>query len=75
MSHEISWLPRCAVCKESVNLEESNTDEYGRAVHENCYIWHVILKKPRKVIAREPVTVPANERLSLMTLLMSAGWN
>ncbi|HET9409645.1 MAG TPA: hypothetical protein VFO39_20560 [Candidatus Sulfotelmatobacter sp.] len=46
MSYESTWLPRCAVCKESVNLEESNTDEHGQPVHENCYIWTVELKKP-----------------------------
>ena len=51
MSYESTWLPRCAVCRESVNLEESKTDEYGRAVHENCYIWTVELKMPRKHIA------------------------
>ena len=48
MFHESTWLPRCAVCKKSVNLKESKTDEYGRAVHENCYIWTVELKKPRR---------------------------
>jgi len=31
-----------------VNLEESKTDEHGHAVHENCYIWTVELRKPRK---------------------------
>lgn len=51
MSYESTW-PRCTVCTESVNLEESKTDEYGRAVHENCYIWTVELKKPRRHIAR-----------------------
>jgi|HubBroStandDraft_6_1064221.scaffolds.fasta_scaffold25895_6 hypothetical protein len=70
MSHEISWLPRCFICKESVNLEECKTDEHGRAVHEDCYVWHVILKKPRRVIAR---TEPVYERRKLMTPLMSAG--
>ena len=52
MSHESTWLPRCAVCKEFVNLEESKTDEHGQAVHENCYVWTVELKKPRRYTAR-----------------------
>ena len=52
MSYESTWLPCCAICTESVNLEESKTDEFGRAVHENCYIWTVELKKPRRHIAR-----------------------
>jgi hypothetical protein len=63
MSPEISWLPRCAICRESVNLEESKTDEYGRAVHENCYVRHVILKEPRKIVARIDTT---RERQSLV---------
>jgi hypothetical protein len=50
MSYE-NWLPQCAICKESVTLEESKTDEHGRAVHENCYIWTVELKKaPRRIV-------------------------
>jgi hypothetical protein len=69
MSHEISWLPRCFICKESVNLEVSKTDEYGRAVHENCYVWHVILKKPRKIARTEPFY----GQRSRMRMLMSAG--
>jgi hypothetical protein len=48
MSYEETWLPPCAICKESVNLEQSKTDEYGQAVHENCYVWTVALKKPRR---------------------------
>ena len=51
MSHEV-WAPRCAICNESVNLEESKTDERGKAVHENCYIWTVELKKPRRFTTR-----------------------
>ena len=51
MSHE-SWLPQCAVCKEPVTLEESKTDARGQAVHENCYVWTVELKKSPKQIVR-----------------------
>jgi hypothetical protein len=47
MSYE-GLLPRCPVCGGSVNLEDSKTDDHGRAVHENCYVWTVILKKPPK---------------------------
>jgi hypothetical protein len=50
MSYE-GWIPRCFICKQSLSLELSKTDEYGRAVHENCYVWHVLLKKPRKILA------------------------
>jgi hypothetical protein len=44
MSHD-HFLPRCVVCNESVNLKESNTDEHGRAVHEDCYVSTVVLEK------------------------------
>jgi hypothetical protein len=37
MSYE-GWLTRCAICKQSVDLTESKTDEFGRPVHENCYV-------------------------------------
>jgi hypothetical protein len=35
------WLPNCCVCKEPVFLERSKTDEYGQAVHEECYVLRV----------------------------------
>jgi len=70
MSYE-GWLPQCAICKQSVNLNVSKADEYGRAVHEACYVSRLIQKEPR-FLAR---TQPKRERLSLMTMLMSAGWN
>ena len=34
----IGFLPHCAICKQNVNLTESKTDEYGQAVHEDCYV-------------------------------------
>ncbi len=46
----MSYAPLCAICKQPVNLEESQTNEHGDAVHENCYIWVVELKKPRRRI-------------------------
>jgi hypothetical protein len=36
------WLPCCAICKQVVDLTESKTDEYGQAVHENCYASRLI---------------------------------
>lgn len=44
MSHD-HFFPSCAVCNEAVNLEESKTDEHGRAVHEDCYVSTVMLKQ------------------------------
>ena len=40
------WLPRCAICKRTVNLNLSKADEYGRAVHEECYVSLLLRKEP-----------------------------
>jgi hypothetical protein len=31
-------LPLCSICDKPVQLENSNTDEDGQAIHEECYI-------------------------------------
>jgi hypothetical protein len=31
-------LPICPICNERVELESSKTDEYGKAIHEECYL-------------------------------------
>ena len=36
------WLPDCVICRESVKLEESKADEYGKAIHEDCYVSKLI---------------------------------
>lgn len=50
MSHVLSepqgqWRPDCAICKESVTLEESKVDERGQAMHEDCYVSQLNRKK------------------------------
>jgi hypothetical protein len=32
------WVPECVICREIVKLEESKADEYGKAIHEDCYV-------------------------------------
>ena len=51
MSYE-AWRPRCAICKQSVDLTESKADEYGRAVQENCYVSMLLSKKPPRFTVR-----------------------
>ena len=34
----------CCICSSPIPLETSNTDEYGRAVHEECYVSATISK-------------------------------
>ena len=38
------WLPSCRICNDPVLLETSKTDEYGQAVHEECYVLSLSLK-------------------------------
>jgi hypothetical protein len=39
------FLPHCAICTQPVNLTESKADEYGQAVHENCYASMLVSQK------------------------------
>jgi len=40
--------PICPICSLPVTIENSKTDEKGRAVHEECYVLKIrgMLKKP-----------------------------
>ena len=38
---------RCAYCKQPVELETAKSDEYGQAVHEECYVAKCGLDKKR----------------------------
>jgi hypothetical protein len=40
------WVPRGAVGRESVNLTVSRADEYGRAVHGDCYVQRLLSDWP-----------------------------
>lgn len=40
------WSPECVLCKKHVKLEESKADEYGQAVHGECYVAKLTEKKP-----------------------------
>jgi hypothetical protein len=44
---EGQWRPECAICKESVDLQESKVDEHGQAIHEECYV-SKLAGKPRR---------------------------
>jgi hypothetical protein len=36
----------CSVCHQDVELQSSKTDEFGQAVHEECYVPKVTSKFP-----------------------------
>jgi hypothetical protein len=38
-------LPNCRICNEPVEVETAKTDENGKAVHEDCYVRVLRLKK------------------------------
>ncbi len=40
------WVgPRCPVCGKEVPLETAKTDEWGRAIHDDCYLLTLRLKR------------------------------
>jgi hypothetical protein len=43
---EPQWSPECVLCKKSVKLEESKADEYGQAVHGECYVAKLMENNP-----------------------------
>jgi hypothetical protein len=38
-------LPRCCICNDPVLLETSKTDEFGQALHEECYVLKLCRKE------------------------------
>jgi hypothetical protein len=36
---------RCSICEKAVSIESAKADEYGRAIHEECYALKVRLKQ------------------------------
>jgi hypothetical protein len=44
--YEDPWRPECVICKQAVTLEESKADEYGQAIHGECYFAKITEKKP-----------------------------
>lgn len=51
---QLRWTPLCCICYQPVRIENSNTDEHGLAVHENCYLLKL---KMQRAIA-DPLGTP-----------------
>ena len=62
MSPYVGWVPRCAICRKSVDLSVSKTNENGRAVHENCYVWRLLSQK------LSPSRMTAADRMAQLNL-------
>jgi hypothetical protein len=60
-THTRNANPLCPICNQRVPLEESNTDEHGLAVHEECYVLKLRLKRASSESLPEPT-----RRLSLV---------
>lgn len=41
-----SGLPRCSLCNKPVELRIAKTDEGGKAIHEECYLLRMQMKRP-----------------------------
>jgi hypothetical protein len=41
----ITPFPICSLCNKPVPLETSKADEYGKAVHEGCYLLNLSAKR------------------------------
>jgi hypothetical protein len=61
----------CFICGKPVPLESANTNEYGRAVHEECYVLRMKLEQATKPVRKSSETSasanlasPAQQRLA-----------
>lgn len=48
--------PICPLCSEHIELESAYTDEKGRAVHEECYVSHLIEQSLGQMTNASPST-------------------
>lgn len=57
MSHiPTASYPICPLCSEHIELENANSDEKGRAVHEECYVSHFIEQRRAQNRTESPST-------------------
>lgn len=56
------WRPRCAICRQTVSLEDCKANEYGQAIHEHCYVTHLVgsqKKRTRQTSGNNPKVLNA----------------
>jgi len=73
MTRPFEAMPRrgilCCICGLPMPLETSNTDELGKAVHEECYVRETISK------LRTPLVTEVREsRLSAVFVRIQPSW-
>jgi hypothetical protein len=50
VSRDPQQRPKCSICSDPVCLETCKTDEYGQALHEECYVLKLCLKQEWHVL-------------------------
>jgi hypothetical protein len=50
----------CSICNQPVALEIAKTDDFGQAVHEECYVFKLAFETSRAFVHQEPILfIPA----------------
>jgi len=57
--------PICPLCSEHIELEKANTDDKGKAVHEECYVLSLKLKLATMQPAKENTAAQSERHLVL----------
>jgi hypothetical protein len=55
--------PICPLCSEHIELEKANTDDKGRAVHEECYVAHIIEQNRAQIMFSPTCSLFGHPRL------------
>lgn len=54
MAFPESPLFLCCLCGDAVDLRTAKTDEYGKAIHEDCYVQRMRMKRGMLRPSRNP---------------------
>lgn len=54
----------CFICGKPILLEIAKTNEYGRAVHEECYVLRTQLEQATTPVHKVSASVPSAKRAS-----------
>lgn len=63
----LDYLP-CSICGNPVQLETSNTDERGKAVHEGCYVF-TVTQRIEQLSAHAPSRIGRKRNATLLAAL------
>jgi len=49
--------PICPLCNEHIEIETANTNEKGKAVHEDCYVAHLRAQNQSMISAEHAMSI------------------